>query len=112
MTSTYKLNSTVKTIAIADVTTVTGQPLDKHGIVFVGDRCGVVVEKLSDTEITVDFDSQKDFTCRLYDPSNLPKAGQKLYIDTSNGKLTKNSSGTKFVGFFWKEMGGAVIFSL
>ena len=46
MTGEYKLLSHTKTIKIADATPITGQELDKHGIVLVGHRMGVVMDKL------------------------------------------------------------------
>ncbi len=112
MANVHKLNSTVKTIELAKVTMITNQTVAEHGIVFVGDRCGIILDKINDNEITVDFNRQKDFTCKLFDESNLPNLGEKIYIEPSTGKLTKTESGNKLVGYFWKKMGGAVIFSL
>ncbi|MEL3905565.1 MAG: DUF2190 family protein [Treponema sp.] len=112
MTGEYKLLSTTKTIAISDITVPAGQSLDKHGIVFVGDRVGVVMEKVDDANATVCFDTQRDWTSDTFDEGNLPKIGEKIYLQASDGKLTKTSSGNKLVGYFWKRMGTVVIFSV
>lgn len=112
MTGEYKRLSHTKTIKIADATPITGQELDKHGIVLVGHRMGVVMDKLNETEIIVCFDPQRDFTTKSFDESDLPKVGERLYIKPSDGKLTKTESGNGLVGYYWGQIGGAAIFSL
>ncbi|MGP1530057.1 MAG: hypothetical protein ACTTI3_06930 [Treponema sp.] len=112
MTGEYKLVSHTKTIKITDATPITGQELDKHGIVLVGHRMGVVMDKPNETEMVVCFDTQRDFTTKSFTESDLPKVGEKLYIKTSDGKLTKEEGGNKLVGYYWGQIGGAAIFSL
>ena len=93
MTGEHRLNSVIKTVKLSDTTIPTGQDLDKHGIVFVGD-------------------TQREFITDLFDSSALPKIGGKIYIGASDGKLTKTESGNKLVGYYWGEVGSHIAFSL
>ena len=112
MTGEYKLLSTTKTIAISQITVPAVQSLDKHGIVFVGSRAGVVMEKVDDKNATVCFDTQRAWTSDMFDEGNLPDTGKKIYLQASDGKLTKVESGNTLVGYFWEKMGEVIIFSL
>ena len=114
MTGEHRLLSVNKTVAIADVTIPAGgaQTLDNHGIVFVGDRAGVVLQKEAGNQATVSFDTQREWTTESYDSANLPKIGEKVYLGASDGKLTKTASGNKLVGYYWGTIGGAALFSL
>ena len=108
----HKLRSTIKTVPVSAVTVPTGHALDKHGIVFVGDRAGIAFDKISDTEVSVNFDTETDFSTTLFDETSLPNVGEKIYVTAANGKLTKTSAGNKPVGFYWGKSGNSVIFSL
>lgn len=112
MTGEHRLNSVIKTVKISDVTVPTGQNLNAHGIVFVGDRAGVAYDKINDAQVSVNFDTQREFTTDLFDSSNLPKIGGKIYIGASDGKLTKVDAGNKLVGYYWGEVGSHIAFSL
>ena len=108
----HKLRSTIKTVPVSAVTVPTGHALDKHGIVFVGDRAGIAFDKISDTEVSVNFDTTTDFSTTLFDEAALPKVGETIYVATADGKLTKTATNNKLVGFYWGKSGGSVIFSL
>lgn len=108
----HKLRSTTKTVPISAVTVPNGHALDKHGIVFVGDKAGVVFDKISDTEVSVNFDTTTDFTTTLFDEGTLPNVGGKVYVNTADGKLTKTAASNKLVGFYWGKSGNSVVFSL
>lgn len=112
MVGEHRLNSVIKTVKISDITVPAGQSLDGHGIVFVGDRVGVVYDKINDTQVSVNFDTQREFITDLFDSSALPKIGGKIYIGASDGKLTKTESGNKLVGYYWGEIGSHIAFSL
>lgn len=114
MTGEHRLLSVNKTVAISDVTIPAGgaQTLDNHGIVFVGDRAGVVLQKETGNQVTVSFDTQREWTTESYDSANLPKIGEKVYLGASGGKLTKTDSGNRLVGYYWGCVGGAALFSL
>ena len=101
MVGEHRLNSVIKTVKVSDITVPTGQRLDEHGIVFVGDRVGVVYDKINGTQVSVNFDTQREFITDLFDSSALPKIGGKIYIGASDGKLTKTESGNKLVFYFW-----------
>lgn len=108
----YKKASVIKTVLIADADVFTGHPLNKNGIVKVGERAGIVMEKIDDKCILVCFDTNRDFVTDLFDESALPKVGEKIYLQKSDGKLTKNNSGTVFIGYYWGKKGKGVVFSL
>lgn len=114
MTGEHKLLSVNKTIEISAVTVPAGgaQTLDNRGIVFVGDRAGVVLQKEEGNKVTVSFDTQREWTTDAYDNANLPVIGGKVYLGTSDGKLTKTDSGNRLVGYYWGTIGGAALFSL
>ncbi len=112
MTSEYKLNSVIKTIQISDITVKGGQKLQEHGIVLVGERAGVVQDAFRDEAVTVNFDTQRDFTTDMFDAGNLPNIGGKIYMGNADGKLTKTESGNAFVGYYWGKLGSRIIFSL
>ncbi|QEJ97954.1 capsid cement protein [Treponema phagedenis] len=110
MVGEYKLRSTVKAVKITDVEVPAGQKLEAHGIVFIGEKVGVVVDKIDDKTITVNIDTQREFTTDTFDEANLPKVGEKLFLDAT-GKLTK-TSGDKWVGYFWSKLNNQIAFSL
>ena len=112
MVGEHRLNSVIKTVKISDITVPAGQSLDGHGIVFVGDRVGVVYDKINGTQVSINFDTQREFITDLFDGSALPKIGGKIYIGVSDGKLTKTESGNKLVGYYWGEIGSYIAFSL
>lgn len=114
MNGVRKLNSVIKTVEVKDVVTApASQPLNKHDIVFVGDRVAIVYEKIDDKEVSICVDTQSEFVTSHYDKSKLPtKIGEKIYIDKSDGKLTKESAGNKLVGYYWGLEGSQVVFSL
>lgn len=112
MTGEYKLQSVIKKIQVADITIKGSQKLEEHGIVLVGDRAGVVHDTFSDEVVTVNFDTQRDFTTDLFDESNLPKIGGKIYMGDADGMLTKTESGNVFVGYYWGKLGSRIVFSL
>ncbi len=107
-----KLNSVIKTVEVSDVTIPAGQSLDEHGIVFVGDRAGVVYDKINGELVSVNFDTQREFVTNHFDEANLPAVGGKIYVGAADGKLTKTESGNKLAGFYWGKIGGAITFSL
>ena len=112
MVGEHRLKSVIKTVKISDITVPAGQSLDGHGIVFVGDRVGVVYDKINGTQVSVNFDTQREFITDLFDGSALPKIGGKIYIGASDGKLTKTESDNKLVGYYWGEIGSHIAFSL
>lgn len=112
MVGEHRLKSVIKTVKISDITVPAGQSLDGHGIVFVGDRVGVVYDKINGTQVSVNFDTQREFITDLFDSSALPKIGGKIYIGISDGKLTETESGNKLVGYYWGEIGSHIAFSL
>ena len=112
MVGEHRLKSVIKTVKISDITVPAGQSLDGHGIVFVGDRVGVVYDKINGTQVSVNFDTQREFITDLFDSSALPEIGGKIYIGISDGKLTKTESGNKLVGYYWGEIGSHIAFSL
>ena len=108
----HKVKSTIKAVPVSAVTVPAGHALDKHGIVFVGDRAGIAFDKFSDSELSFNFDTETDFITTHFYESALPKIGEKIYVAASDGKLTKTASGNKLVGYYWGTMGGAALFSL
>ena len=108
----HKVKSTIKAVPVLAVTVPAGHALDKHGIVFVGDRAGVVLQKETGDQVTVSFDTQREWTTESYDSANLPKIGEKVYLGASDGKLTKTDSGNRLVGYYWGELGSHIAFSL
>lgn len=108
----HKVRSTIKAVPVSAVTVPAGHALDKHGIVFVGDRAGIAFDKFSDSEVSVNFDTETDFITTHFDEAALPKIGEKIYVAVSDGKLTKTASGNKLVGYYWGKLDNSVVFSL
>ena len=108
----HKVKSSIKAVPVSAVTVPAGHALDKHGIVFVGDRAGVAFDAFSDTEVSVNFDTETDFITTQFDEAALPKIGEKIYVAASDGKLTKTATGNKLVGYYWGKAGHSIVFSL
>lgn len=110
MAFAHKKNSIIKNVLISDVEMVKGQSIAEHGIVFVGDRAGVVFDKTDSKSVSVYFDTNMDFITGAYDEGNLPRIGGKAYLN-SEGKLSSDTNG-KYVGFYWGLDNGGAVFSL
>lgn len=111
MARLYKKNSIAKTVKISEVSSVTGQTIEDHGIVFVGDRVGVAFDKVDDKNVTVYFGADLDFATSDFVEGSLPAIGGKLYLN-AEGKLEKTTS-EKFVGYYWGMLEtGGIVFSL
>lgn len=114
MARIYRKESIIKAVKISDVTVQanqTVQTLENHGIVHVGDRAGVVFDKVDNTTVTICFSTDFDFATMDYVEASLPSVGGKIYLN-AEGKLDNVNTG-KLVGYYWGKLEtGDIVFSL